>query len=369
MRGITTHKCHAYPVWDVPARKAVTHFSPPEGTFGAAFGVSDDRRIAAWVDGRVSLLDVAGRVSQTLVDRPADGGMSSSYFHRIQALTFSPGGDLLASSAPAGGGLRLLDVHSSKPRHVLPGRNTAELFNVVFSPDGRMFAAEEEEGVVDVWETSSGRRRCRFLGHRSYQTTLAFSPDGARLATGNRDATILIWDIFGKSADNGADAGPLTEAELDALWARLLERDADQACLAMGRLMRHPDESGPYLKRRVLGRKSPETAHLKRRIADLDDDDFDTREAASAELAKWLASAAPLLKKRFADNPSPESRRRIEELLTLLESHDLPAETIRDLRALEVLKSFGPAMSGEMARELAEGNYDPWVAAAAKAKP
>ena len=91
------------------------------------------------------------------------------------------------------------------------------------------------------------------------------------------------------------------------------------------------------------------------------------REAASAELANGLPSAAPLLKERFADNPSPESRRRIEDLLARWERHDLPAETIRDLRALEVLESFGPAASGDAMHDLAEGTGDPWVVAAAKA--
>ena len=291
-------------VWDVAGRKAVTHFFPPDGAFSPTLGVSCDRRIAAFVYGALSILDISGAVSRTLGVRPAESGAACSYFYGVQAISFSPEGDLVASSSPARGGLRILDALTGKPRYVMPGRNT-ELYNVVFSPDGRMVAAESDEGVVDVWETSSGRLRRRFRGHRSYQTTLAFSPDGGRLATGNRDATILIWDVFGASGGE-TDAGPLTERALDALWARLGEADAEQACLAMGRLMRRPDDAGPYLKRRLLGRKSPDIARFKRWIADLDDDDFDTREAASTELAKWLPSAQPLLKERLADNPSPE---------------------------------------------------------------
>ena len=50
-----------------------------------------------------------------------------------------------------------------------------------------------------------------------------------------------------------------------------------------------------------------------------------------------------------------------------LEAHSFTPEMIRDLRALEVLESYGPAASGEVVRELAEGDIDPWIAAAAKA--
>jgi hypothetical protein len=135
----------------------------------------------------------------------------------------------------------------------------------------------------------------------------------------------------------------------------------------MGRLMRHPTLSGPFLKRRLLSRKDPEVARLRAWIADLDDDRFAKRETASKELAKHLPAAEPLLKERLASEPSLEIRRRIENLLSLLDSQTLPAETIRDLRALEVLEYFGPVAIGDVARELAKGNHDPRVTAAAQA--
>ena len=114
-------------------------------------------------------------------------------------------------------------------RYVLPSRKGAELFNVVFSPDGRMVAAEAQEGGVDVWETSTGRRPPSLPRTPLLSDDAGLLPDSGRLATGNRDATILIWDVFGKFADNGAGAGPLTGAELDALWVRLGDADAERA--------------------------------------------------------------------------------------------------------------------------------------------
>ena len=88
---------------------------------------------------------------------------------------------------------------------------------------------------------------------------------------------------------------------------------------------------------------------------------------ASTELAKRLPLAEPLLKECLASNPPPEGRSRLKNLLSLVKPQWLAAETIRDLRALEVLEHLGPAASGGVARELADGSYDPWVAVAAKA--
>jgi WD40 repeat protein len=364
-------------LWDLPAQKFLARFTPPEATSLESLAPSFGQQIAAFVGHTTCLLNAhTGVVQRNLMQRPAvapkrkpgermDDDAGYSYFPGIQALAFSPQGDLLASAGHPAGGLRILDVVSGKTRHeLLPPApsNPYELHNVGFSPDGRMLASESEPGVVDVWETSSGRRRRRFRGHRSYQTTLAFSPDGGRLATGNRDATILVWDVFGVASARA----PATEAALTALWDRLLESDAECACLAMGRLMRCPDLSVPFLKQRLLGRKSPEAVRLQRWIADLDSDEFARREQASAALAGHLAAVEPLLKAALAGSPSVEMRRRIERLLQG-ETRPPPPETLRDLRALEVLEHLGPGAVGEVARQLAAGNYDPWVAAEARA--
>jgi WD40 repeat protein len=365
-------------VWDLVGRRMLVHFPAPEGTNIETLAISSDRQIAASVGRSVCLLSTSGAVSRTLDTAPeaprrgkGEGGGGYSYFPGIQALTFSPDGALLASAGHPDGALKLLGMFSAKPRHVLLPPVEAgqhyELRNVVFSPDGRMIAAESEPGVVDISETSSGQRRRRFLGHRSYQTTLAFSLDGTRLATGNRDATILVWDVFGAWTETPPDAAPLSQPELEALWARLLDRDAEQACLAMGRLMRCPDASGPFLRRHLLARKSPKTARLRAWIAALDDDNFTKRERASNELAQRLPLAEPLLKETLAGKPSLEVRRRVESLLARAEPKALPPETLRDLRALEVLEHLGPDAMGDVAGELIEGNYDPWLAAAAKA--
>src|SRR5262249_42788204 len=157
---------------------------------------------------------------------------------------------------------------SGRPRHVLvpPQGEHYDLRSVAFSPDGRMLAVEPVDGVVEVWETASGRRRRRFLGHRSYQTALAFSPDRARLARGSRDATVLVWDVFGMADDSPA---PLAD-----LWTDLHSEDAQRASLAMGQLLRRPDSGLPFLKGHLLRAKSALAARIRGWVADLDCEQF-----------------------------------------------------------------------------------------------
>ena len=360
-------------LWDLPGRKRLSSFRPPQDARLETLGVSG-RTIALAVGSRVCLLNAfTGQVEQAFPGsappRRGEGG-GYAYFPGVGALAFSPDGSLVASAGHADGALVLLDVPSGKRRHVLrpaarPGASY-ELRNVVFSPDGAMLAAESRDGVVDVWETSSCRRRRRFLGHRSYQTALAFSPDGRRLATGNRDATILVWDVFGVWTGGPAAPRP-PAAKRAALWDRLGDADAERACLAMGRLMCCPEARVPLLKRHLLGQKGPERARIKRWIADLDSDEFPKRQQASRQLAKHLASAEPALKATLADRPSLEVQQRIRRLFRQAEQEPPPAKTLQGLRALEVLEHAGSKDAEEALRELAEGDYEPRLAAAARA--
>jgi RNA polymerase sigma factor (sigma-70 family) len=363
-------------VWDLPRRKRLVSFPPPGRACLESLGISG-RSIAACVDRRICLLNAqTGQIERALGSPPAlppavppgvkgRGGYSYSWVQGISALTFSPAGDLLVSGGHPAGAVELLDVHSGKRRYLLVPPAAAgggyELRNVVFSPCGRMLATEGRDGVVEVWETSSGRRRRRFLGHCSYQTTLAFSPDGKRLATGNRDATILVWDVF------GLWTGDSPAVESAALWERLKDSDAERACGAMGRLMRCPEVSVPLLKRHLLARKSPKAAQIRKWIADLDSDEFRKRQQASDELAKRVAWAEPALKAALAGNPSLEVRQRIGRLLRQAEPAPPPAETLRGLRALEVLEHVGSREAREVVRQVAEGDFDPWLTAAARA--
>ena len=76
---------------------------------------------------------------------------------------------------------------------VLPdGRASARL--AVFSPDGIRLAVAGTGGIF-VWDLTTGQASARFAGHEGGITALAFSQDGARLASGGEDRTVKVWNL------------------------------------------------------------------------------------------------------------------------------------------------------------------------------
>ena len=62
----------------------------------------------------------------------------------------------------------------------------------------RGWSAGGEDGHVYVWEASAGHLLLRLAGHQGAVTSVAWSPDGSRLASGggSRDSgEIFVWDI------------------------------------------------------------------------------------------------------------------------------------------------------------------------------
>ncbi|KAK4208673.1 hypothetical protein QBC37DRAFT_391849 [Rhypophila decipiens] len=66
--------------------------------------------------------------------------------------------------------------------------------SVAFSPDGQRLASASPDQTIKIWDPASGQCLQTLEGHRSWVRSVAFSPDGQRLASGSADQTIKIWD-------------------------------------------------------------------------------------------------------------------------------------------------------------------------------
>ncbi|MFF7764233.1 helix-turn-helix domain-containing protein [Streptomyces griseorubiginosus] len=66
---------------------------------------------------------------------------------------------------------------------------------LAFSPDGAMLATVDDYGTVRLWDPMSHEPLgSPFTDHENYVQAMAFSPDGTLLATGDTSGTVRLWD-------------------------------------------------------------------------------------------------------------------------------------------------------------------------------
>jgi WD40 repeat protein len=66
--------------------------------------------------------------------------------------------------------------------------------SVAFSPDGKRLATGSNDDTVKLWDAATGQELLTLKGHSNSIFSVAFSPDSKRLATRSEDGTVKLWD-------------------------------------------------------------------------------------------------------------------------------------------------------------------------------
>ncbi|MFQ5813601.1 MAG: TIR domain-containing protein, partial [Anaerolineae bacterium] len=66
--------------------------------------------------------------------------------------------------------------------------------SVAWHPDGRRLASGSSDRRIIIWDTETGEAVTTLKGHTGTVFSVAWHPDGRRLASGSSDGRIIIWD-------------------------------------------------------------------------------------------------------------------------------------------------------------------------------
>jgi RNA polymerase sigma factor (sigma-70 family) len=179
---------NTYHVWDTATGKKVSTIdrkatptlkmviSPHGSVLAALTEQGEDKRAVQILDAKT------GKVRHTVAGDQK----------RVGNILFSPDGKTLATFGSSE--VRLYDPATGREQ---PRLRAGSWWwrAVAFSPDGKTLASAEGHGLaIRIQDLAAGAPRATPEGHTNYPHVIDVSPDGKRVASGDHDRLIFVWD-------------------------------------------------------------------------------------------------------------------------------------------------------------------------------
>jgi WD40 repeat protein len=150
-------------------------FSPDGKTMAIGMGLEGDAFFG------VELRNVSsGKLLRSLAGHAAS----------VQSVTFSPDGKTVASGG-WDGIVKLWNVTTGVPLRTL---KTNFATSLAFSPDGKIFASDDRS-TVKLWSVKTGRELRTFKGHFDSVSSISFSANGKYVLSGSQDSSVKLWEV------------------------------------------------------------------------------------------------------------------------------------------------------------------------------
>jgi WD40 repeat protein len=128
-----------------------------------------------------------------ILDAATGSPLAAPFGEAATALAYSPDGTRILGAVS--NGIRVWDAATGNPVGPALAGETADMAFVTFSSDGRLVAGASDN-IVRIWDVVTGQSvGVPLVGHTDRVNAVAFSPDGRRIVSGSDDATLRIWDV------------------------------------------------------------------------------------------------------------------------------------------------------------------------------
>ncbi len=170
-------------LWDVETGKEIWSNEKHSGTIlSIVFSTNDKQIISASDKSTVIYWDTeTGREIKEI------GGYFTDYPF---ATAFSPDNKKIITGKTR---IKLWDVETCKLLRTFEKRSFYH--SLAYSSDGTKIISGDRDGIIKLWNTETGKEIKTFTGHSGTIWSVVFSQDGTKIVSGSQDKTIKLWDI------------------------------------------------------------------------------------------------------------------------------------------------------------------------------
>lgn len=191
-------------VWDTMTGQVLYTLSGhTESIIAVAFSPDGKQVATAGADGTARIWDITPATELLFIPFAHPESKWSGW------LSYNPDGTHILTDY-TDSNARVWDAVSGKELMQLGGFTAATgAFQPSYSPDGKWIAAGNGDDKINVWDAQTGEQRTTLVGFAGWARHTAFSPDGTRLASANDNdgtrasniaGTITIWDVANAKA-------------------------------------------------------------------------------------------------------------------------------------------------------------------------
>ncbi|WP_341530191.1 NB-ARC domain-containing protein [Nostoc sp. UHCC 0302] len=182
-------------LWDIQSGSCLQVLTEHKGCVWSVSFSADGQQLASCSDDKtVRLWNLQGQCLRVL----------KGHTQSVYSVHFAPDEQTLASSS-SDTTIRIWDVSNGKCLSILQG-HTSGVRCVRYSPDGQLLASGCRDGSIQLWSNYLSHDQypnshainssAKLLhGHADFVWNIAFSPDGRLLVSGGRDGTLRLWNV------------------------------------------------------------------------------------------------------------------------------------------------------------------------------